>query len=253
MASRQLMYLRNSFVQYLCSDDIVKIMLNIYPLFLFWFWYSSCFDVKCWFHTFPNRYTHISMGVLILFDHRDFHVNSFQPVCLLFKLFHTDVVEKSDDLSVSFIPSCLCFPHPRALFFIEPEILKWNIHFIHVIFLHSFPSMFLSGALSWRCSRASSSSFFCSQILPVDVIQDFGVDLILFLISQCFLIPVHQLIILLLLFISGVLKISQKIHNSILNPFKLFWALSSYSSHLIQPVHYLLSNLFQRWFLWVGP
>ena len=52
----------------------------------------------------------------------------------------------------------------------------------------------------------------------LDVIQDFGVDLILFLFSQCFLIPVHQLIILLLLFISGVLKI----HNSILNPFKLF-------------------------------
>ena len=125
---------------------------------------------------------------------------------------------KSDDLSVSFIPKCLCFPHPPTLLLLRATILRWSIHFIHVMFLHSFPSMFLSGDLSWRCSRASSSSFFCSQILPVDVIQDFGVDLILFLISQCFLIPVHQLIILLLLFISGVLKI----HNSILNPFKLF-------------------------------
>ena len=135
--------------------------------------------------------------------------------------------------------SCF-FPTLPPFFFSEQEILKWSIHFIHVMFLHSFPSMFLSGDLSWRCSRASSSSFFCSLILPVDVIQDFGVDLILFLISQCFLIPVHQLIILLLLFISGVLKI----HNSILNPFKLCWGLSSYSSHLIQPVQYLLSNLF---------
>ena len=63
----------------------------------------------------PNRCSHISMGVLILLDHQDFHVNPFQPVCLLFKLFHTYAVQKSDDLSVSFIPSCLCFPHPPTL------------------------------------------------------------------------------------------------------------------------------------------
>ena len=170
-------------------------------------------------------------------------------MCLLFKLFHTDVVEKSDDCLFHSSQVVFVFPTIPPFFFSEPENLRWNIHFIHVMFLLSFPSMFLSGDLSWRCSRASSSSFFCSQILPVDVIQDFGVDLILFLISQCFLIPVHQLIILLLLFISGVLKI----HNSILNPFKLFWGLLSYSSLLIQPVQYLLSNLFQRWFLWVGP
>ena len=114
----------------LCSDDIVKIMFqHIYPLFSFWFWYSSCFDVKCWFHTFLNRCSHISIGVLILLDHQDFHGNPFQPVCLLFKLFHTDAVEKSDVLSVSFIPSCLCFPHPPTLFLYGARILKWSIHF----------------------------------------------------------------------------------------------------------------------------
>ena len=181
VASRQVDVPAEFIRSILCSDDIVKIMLqHIYPLFLFWFWYSSCFDVKCWFHTFPNRCSHISMGVLILLDHRDLHVNPFQPVCLLFKLFHTDAVEKSDDLSVSFIPSCLCFPHLPPFFFSEQEILRSSINFIHVMFLHSFPSMFLSGDLSWRCSRASSSSFFRSLILLVDVIQDFGVLILSF-------------------------------------------------------------------------
>ena len=201
VASRQVDVPTEFIRSILCSNDIVKMMLqDIYPLFLFWFWYSSCFDVKCWFHTFPNRCSHISMGVLILLDHRDFHVNSFSTGVHFVRL----------KLSLFSPPS-----HP---FLYGASNSKWNIHFILVMVLHSFPSMFLSGELSWRCSRASSSSFFCSRILPVYVIQDFGVDLILFLFSQCFLIPVHQLIILLLLFISGVLKI----HNSILIPFKLF-------------------------------
>ena len=48
----------------------------------FQLWYSSCFDVKCWFHTFPNRYSHIPMWILILLDNRDCHITPFQPVCL---------------------------------------------------------------------------------------------------------------------------------------------------------------------------
>ena len=78
--------------------------------------------------------------------------------------------------------------------------------------------MFLSGDYREDAQELQVHHSFVFIILQVDVIQDFGVDLILFLISQCFLIPVPQLIILLLLFISGVLKIL----NSILNPFKLF-------------------------------
>ena len=82
----------------LCSDDIVKIMTHIYPLFLFQFWYSSCFDVKCWFHTFLNRCSHISMGVQILLDHQDGHV----------KFFSTGVHFVHSKLSL--------FPHPPTLF-----------------------------------------------------------------------------------------------------------------------------------------
>ena len=36
------------------------------PLFCFELWYSSFFNVKCWFHTFSKQCSHISMGVLIL-------------------------------------------------------------------------------------------------------------------------------------------------------------------------------------------
>ena len=107
-------------------------------LVLFWFWYSSCFDVKCWFHTFPNRCSHISMGVLILLDHRDFHVNPFQPVCLLFKLFHTDVVEKSDD----------CLFHSSQVVFISPPSLPFLygagiLNQISILFMWYFFILFL--------------------------------------------------------------------------------------------------------------
>ena len=54
-------------------------------LFCFELWYSSCFEVKCWFHTFPNRCSHTPMWILIPHDNRDCHVNPFQPGCFLFK------------------------------------------------------------------------------------------------------------------------------------------------------------------------
>ena len=164
VASRQVDVPAELIRSILCSNDIVKIMLLIYPLFLFWFWYSSCFDVKCWFHTFLNRYSHISMGVLILIDHQDGHVNPFQPVCLLFKLFHTDAVEKSDDLSVSFIPSCLVSP-PSLPFCSWSQKFSDEVSILFMWYFFILPSMFLSGDLSWRWSTASSSSFFCSHIL----------------------------------------------------------------------------------------
>ena len=55
------------------------------PLFYFYLWYSSCFKVKCWIHTFPKWCSHISMWVLILLDHQDFHVNPFSTGVFLFK------------------------------------------------------------------------------------------------------------------------------------------------------------------------
>ena len=54
------------------------------PLF-FYLWYSSCFKVKCWIHTFPKWFSHIAMWILILLDHRGRYVNSFPNGVLLFK------------------------------------------------------------------------------------------------------------------------------------------------------------------------
>ena len=45
---------------------LFRLILQANPLFCFELWYSSCFNVKCWFHTFSKRCSHISMGVLIL-------------------------------------------------------------------------------------------------------------------------------------------------------------------------------------------
>ena len=51
-------------------------------LFCFELWYSSCFNVKCWFHTFPKWCSHTPMWILILLDNRDCYANLVLPVCL---------------------------------------------------------------------------------------------------------------------------------------------------------------------------
>ena len=63
----------------------VPAILQAKSFVLFWLWYSSCFEVKCWFHSFSKRCSHISMGILILSIIQDCHVNSFPTGALLFK------------------------------------------------------------------------------------------------------------------------------------------------------------------------
>ena len=91
------------------------------PLFCFVLWYSSCFNVKFWFHTFPKRCSHISMWILILHDNQDCHVNPFQPAC--FSSSGSDHFQHPQDqlqlfstLFVSSVLSCLCFSCPPTLF-----------------------------------------------------------------------------------------------------------------------------------------
>jgi hypothetical protein len=62
-----------------------RLILQAQSFVLFWSWYSSCFEVKCGFPTFPKRCSHISMGVLILLINRDCHENYFPTGVLLFK------------------------------------------------------------------------------------------------------------------------------------------------------------------------
>ena len=68
------------------SDEIsiiclFRLMLQANPLFYFELWYSSCFEVKCWFHTFPKWCYHTPMWLPILHDNWYCHVNPFQPGC----------------------------------------------------------------------------------------------------------------------------------------------------------------------------
>ena len=83
--------------------------------FYFGLWYSSCFDVKCWIHTFPKRCSHISTRILILLDHRGCHVNSFPTGVLLFKWIPS--FSPSARSILSFLNG-VCLIHPKlSLFF----------------------------------------------------------------------------------------------------------------------------------------
>ena len=103
--------------------------------------------------------------------------------------------------------------HPP--FFFEDSDFLFKYPFIHVKSLHSFQTMFLSGDshedtnICLFFSGGSNSSFrCCSYSFPY---------------FKCFLMPVKFLIIHFFLSIcSGVLKISQKAHLFIQDPFKLF-------------------------------
>ena len=139
------------------------------------------------------------MGVLILLDHQDGHVKFFFNRCPLL------------------ISSCLCFSHPPTLLLLgaRNSQMKYPFYSCGISSFFSFNVLIQCFIVKMLKSFKFIILLFSNSL--VDVIQDFGVDLILLIISQCFLIPVHQLIFLLLLFLSGVLKI----HNSILILFKL--------------------------------
>ena len=96
---------------------------------LFYLWYSSCFNDKCRFHTFPKRCSHISMGVLILLGHQECHPNSIPNRCV--SLEDDPIILpirkiNSKLFSTVFIPSvtsCLCFPTLPPFFLKHSEVL----------------------------------------------------------------------------------------------------------------------------------
>ena len=112
------------------------------------------------------------------------------------------------------------FPALPPFLFKDSDILIMY-PFIDGKSLHSFPSMFLSGDSQEDTNGATSLLFFVSFLLRW--IQFKLCRSYLFPPFKCFLMPVHLLIIHFSPFIcSGVLKISQKTHGYILDPFKLF-------------------------------
>ena len=44
---------------------LFRLILQVKSFVLFYLWYSSCFEVKCWIHTFHKRCSHIAMRILI--------------------------------------------------------------------------------------------------------------------------------------------------------------------------------------------
>ena len=164
---------------------LFRLILQAKSFVLFYLWYSSCFEVKCWIHTFHKCCSHIATWILILLDHWGRHVNSFQTGALLFEMIPS--FPPSARSILSFLKG-VCFVHPKLSLFSHPPTLFLQgllyilikYPFIHVKSLHPFQSMFWSIDPSWRCSRASSLLFFISFSSPVDPIQAFGVDHILF-------------------------------------------------------------------------
>ena len=116
----------------------------------------------------------------------------------------------SSTLFVSSISKLPLFFLPTHPFSSRTQISLSSIYIMIVEYLHSFPSMFLSGDSHEDTNGASSSSLFAFSC-PVEPIQACGVDHIPFprfkyLLLSVLLIFIH----LSLLNCSGVLKISRR-------------------------------------------
>ena len=126
---------------------LFRLILQAKSFVLFYLWYSSCFEVKCWIHTFPKRCSHIAIWILILLDHRGCHVNSFPTGAFLFKWIRS--FSTSARSTLSFLKG-VCFIRPKLSLFFPPShpyFFKdsdfWiKYHFIDRKSLHSCLSMF---------------------------------------------------------------------------------------------------------------
>ena len=112
----------------------------------------------------------------------------------------------------------VCFIRPQVAFLFPPshpfssrtKISSSSIHFIDGKFLHSFPSMFLSGDSHEDSNGASSSSFLIPFSSPVDSSQDLSIispfSRLKYLLLTVLLIFIHFS----LFYCSEVLKISRR-------------------------------------------
>ena len=122
--------LRTKSLSYVCSGLFCKPNL----LFCFELWYSSCYNVECSFHTFPKWCSHISMGVLILLDHWDCHVNSFPTGVLLFMWIRS--FSTSARSILSFLNG-VCFIHSKLpLFSRPPTLFLQGLRFLNHVFFY---------------------------------------------------------------------------------------------------------------------
>ena len=150
------------------SDEISIIclfwlILQANPLFCFELWYSSCFEVKCWFHTFPKWCSHTPMWIPILLDHQDCLVNPFHR-CVFSSSgsdhFNIRKINSSPLNGVHFIcPKLPLFSCPPTLFLRGLEFLN-QVSFYSCEVSPFFSSMFLSSDSQEDTNGAPSSSLF---------------------------------------------------------------------------------------------
>ena len=142
------------------SDEIsiiclFRLILQAKSFVLLYLWYLSCFEVKCWIHTFPKRCSHIAMWILIFLDHRGRHVNSFSTGVLLIKWIRS--FSTSARSILSFLNG-VCFIYPQVAFVFPPShpfffkdsdfLIGYPFYWCEVS--PFFSIMFLSGDPSWR-------------------------------------------------------------------------------------------------------
>ena len=120
-------------------------------------------------YLFPKWCSHTPMGILILLDNRDCHVNPVQPACFSSSGSDHFNIRKINyqffsTVFASSVPSCLCFPTHRPFFFEDSDFL-FKYPFIDGKSLHSFSSMFLSVDSHEDANEASSSSLITHSLL----------------------------------------------------------------------------------------
>ena len=141
---------------------------------------------------YSKRCSHISMGILILLDHRDCHLNSISNRCVSlrddtiilpirkinYKFFST--------VFIPYAPSCLCFSRPPTLFL---QGLRFLNH-VSILWMWSFSILFHQCSYlvilrkMLRKLQVYHSSF--SYSFPLDSIEAFSVDYRPFLLSNAF-------------------------------------------------------------------
>ena len=224
---------------------LFRLILQAKSFVLFYLWYSSCFEVKCWIHTFHKRCSHIAMWILILLDHRGRHVNSFptgafslqvDPIIFNIREINSKLFSM---VFVSSAPRCLCFSRPPTLFL-------QGLRFLNQVSFLLMRSLFI---LFFQCSHpvishedtngASSSSFFVSFIFPGGFKSSF-VDLTLFLISMPSHTGAPHNNSLLAIHLFRHAQVFSKGSSCHLRSFQALSRLLSHSWHLIQPVQSLV-------------
>ena len=114
---------------------LFRLILQAKSFVLFYLWYSSCFEVKCWIHTFPKWCSHISMGVLILLIIEIVMSILFQTGVLLFKWIRSFSTFARSTLS--FLTG-VCFIHPKLpLFFPPPTLFLQGLIYVNQVSIYS--------------------------------------------------------------------------------------------------------------------